>query len=87
MRNRAEKEASAIFGRPAVQAVIDNPKQAKEAMLKNHGAVLTAIKDLRPLLQDIKAAVSFGQNLPQEVSLGVIFMWLGYGKEIIYHEH
>lgn len=78
---QAEKEAAAVFGRPAVQAVKDNPGKAERALLNQAQAVHAAIKRLRPLLPEIKEAVFFGQTLPPEVISGVIFLWLGYGKK------
>lgn len=64
---RAEREAAAIFGRLTVQAVQANPRQAEADLLGNAQAVHTGIEKLRPLLGNIKAAVTFGQSLPQAV--------------------
>lgn len=82
-RAQAEREAAAVFGRPALEAVQADPQTAEAALLAHAQAVHAAIRDLRPLLGDIRAAVAFGQSLAPEIRRGVIFLWLGYGRQAL----
>lgn len=78
---QAKREAAAVFGRAAVAFVIANQGQAEQDLLSHAAAVHTAIAALRERLQDIRAAVQYGQTLPEHVRNGLLFLWLGLGRK------
>lgn len=78
----AIKEASIVFGSVAVQAVLNAPELAEKAVLSNGPVIYSSIRELRPRLSDMRAAVAYGQELKPEIRDGIIFLWLGLSKKL-----
>ena len=84
-RERAEREAAYIFGRPAVAQVKEKLEAAGSPLMNAQQSkqVHEAMSTLITLLKEPLAAVAYGQTLPPDIQQAVIYMWLGYGKRTL----
>ena len=72
-----------IDGWTATQEIKANPERGHNCVINHRKDVLQAFDGLTEHLGDIRAAVAFGQGLSPEIRDGVLYMWLGYGRQTI----